>query len=96
MRTSFAGSLNFTTSSKANEEFGLMARLPAAHEAVADWRFSFEDVWSKGATLEESLPEEGRRNRIRGGSSSSGLVGADSVAAQAPPDGPARSQILTA
>ncbi len=48
-----AGSLNFTTSSKANQEVGLSVRLPAGSNAAGTWLDAFNTAWSAGQKLEE-------------------------------------------
>ena len=42
-----AGSLNFTTSSKANAELGVKISLPAGSNAAASWLSAFEAVWAE-------------------------------------------------
>ena len=54
-----AGSLNFTTSSKANAELGVKISLPAGSNAAATWLTAFEAVWARAPWLR--MPPSVRR-----------------------------------
>ena len=49
-----AGSLNFTTSSKANAELGVKFSLPAGSNAAATWLSAFEAVWAESTSVEDA------------------------------------------
>ena len=49
-----AGSLNFTTSSKANDELGVKCSLPAGSNAAATWLTAFEAVWAESTSVEDA------------------------------------------
>ena len=57
-----AGSLNFTTSSKANSELGVKFSLPAGSNAAATWLTAFEAVWAESTSVE---PPSGHRLAVR-------------------------------
>ena len=49
-----AGSLNFTTSSKANAELGVKISLPAGSNAAASWLSAFEAMWAESTSVEDA------------------------------------------
>ena len=62
-----AGSLNFTTSSKANAELGLKCSLPAGSNAAAAWLAAFEAVWAESLRAPQlrTLPSVCRAGNAR-------------------------------
>ena len=62
-----AGSLNFTTSSKANAEISL----PAGSNAAATWLTAFEAVWAESTSVEDAAERAPRGQRSKPTSSSS-------------------------
>ena len=47
------GSCNFTTSSKANREAGVVIQCKEGDQLLKDWQQSFDDAFDAGATVEE-------------------------------------------
>ena len=47
------GSCNFTTSSKANREAGVVIQCKEGDQLLKDWQQSFDDAFAAGATVEE-------------------------------------------
>ena len=66
-----AGSLNFTTSSKANAELGVKISLPAGSNAAASWLSAFEAVWADSTSVEDAAERMPRGQRSKPTSSSS-------------------------
>ena len=66
-----AGSLNFTTSSKANAELGVKCSLPAGSNAAATWLTAFEAVWAESTSVEDAAERMPRGQRSKPTSSSS-------------------------
>ena len=66
-----AGSLNFTTSSKANPELGVKISLPAGSNAAATWLTAFEAVWAESTSIEDAAERAPRGQRSKPTSSSS-------------------------
>ena len=60
-----AGSLNFTTSSKANAELGLKCSLPAGSDAAAAWLTAFEAVWAESTSVEDAAERMPRGQRSK-------------------------------
>ena len=65
-----AGSLNFTTSSKANSELGVRFSLPAGSNAAATWLTAFEAVWAESTSVEDAAERAPRGQRSKPTSSS--------------------------
>ena len=47
------GSCNFTTSSKANREAGVVIQCKTGDQLLKDWQQSFDEAFAAGATVEE-------------------------------------------
>ena len=59
------GSMNWTTSSQANAESGLVIRRPCADHVSRAWASDFEAVMETGITLEECEALPAHRNRTQ-------------------------------
>ena len=68
-----AGSLNFTTSSKANAELGVKRSLPAGSNAAATWLTAFKAMWAESTSVEDAAERmpRGQRSKPTASSSSS-------------------------